>query len=99
MAHADASTRGDDVVEVGGGSGVVEVVHALEVEPELGSGSQGPGDSECGIGGDAAAAVNDVADANLGDSDGLGESVLGDVQFFEELGEVFSGVNGLRFAR
>ena len=61
MAETERSSgrgldEGDDVVEVGGGSGVVEVVHALEVEPEFGSGSQSFGDSECGLSGDAAAA-------------------------------------------
>lgn len=50
--------EGDDVVEVGGGSGGVEVVHALEVEGEPGGCPEGLGDPLGGAGVDVAAVIN-----------------------------------------
>ena len=48
-----------------------------------------------GVGGDGAAAVHDLVDADLGHADGLGEAVLGDAQFVQHLGQVFAGVDRL----
>ena len=52
MSIGVESNERADMGEVGAGSGGVEVVPALEVEPELGAGSESSGDSEGGVGGD-----------------------------------------------
>ena len=48
-----------------------------------------------GVGRDAAAAVDDLVDADLGYAHGLGEAVLGDTQLLQHLGQVFAGVDRL----
>ena len=42
----------NDVVQIGFGAGGVEVVDSLEVEPELGGGSESFCDSQGAVGGD-----------------------------------------------
>ena len=41
-----------DVIEIGRFASVIEIVHPLEVEPELGGGFEGLCDSQGAVGGD-----------------------------------------------
>lgn len=93
-------SQGNDVVEfVGEGTAFdPEFVFALEVHPELGGVAEVAAESDRGIGGDAAFAVDDLVDASRRDADGDGHPVLGDSQGIEELVlEHLTGVDGIWF--
>jgi len=63
----------------------LEVVSRLQVEPEPVGGREVSGQSQRGVCGDPALAVDDLVDPSWGDPDGDGQPVLGDLQRDEEL--------------
>ena len=73
----------------------IEVIHALQIEPELGSHAEGSPDAQRGVRGDGPAAVDDLVDAPGCNADRLRQTVLADPELLEDLGQVLSGVNRL----
>ena len=71
----------------------VEVVHALEVQPELRRHPQGASDAQGRVGGDSSAAVDDVVDTDRRDADSLRQPVLADAELVQDLGKVLAGVD------
>lgn len=65
----------------------LDVIVGLDVDPEVVVDAQRPGQAQCCLGGDRALAADDLADAGLGESSCMGESVLRDAQWLQELGE------------
>jgi hypothetical protein len=61
----------------------LDLVAALEVQPEPFAGAEVPGESECGVGGDAALAVHDLVDPPRRHTDGHSDAVLGDAERLE----------------
>ena len=79
----------------GGIDGDLEVVAGLEVEPELRGSAKELCQAQRGIGGYAAAALDDFRNALRWDTQFAGEGVAAEVQGLHEvLQEVFAGVDG-----
>ncbi len=78
--------------------GYFQVVVRLQVEPELRGGAESTGQTQGGIGCDAALALNDGVDAIWRDAQGARQSVLADPQRFEEFfHQNLTGMDGRNF--
>ena len=70
--------------------GTIEVVHLLQIQPELWRHSQGLSDTPSRICGDGAASVDDLVNSTCRCTNGLRQAVLADPEFPEDLCQVLA---------
>ena len=74
-------------------SGNIEVVHPLQIEPELGRHSESSTNTQGGVRRHGPAAVDDFVDAPRRHTDRLRQTVLADSELFEKFRQMFSRVD------
>ena len=79
--------------------GTFQVVFCLKVHPALGIGAEKTGETQGGVGGDGPFAGTYFVDAALGNADGLGQPVTGQVERLQKVfKQDFTGVHRRKVA-
>ena len=75
--------------------GEAKVVESLEIEPKLGAGAKKVGETEGGVAGNGAGAIENLRDAIGGHGDFARQLRGAEVEGFQFFGEVFAWMNSL----